>query len=203
MLVNNEFGQNYAAEQFRRSRHPIRTIIKRLYLDNILRDVRGPTVDFGCGAGQLLARLPHGSVGLEVNPYLVEELAKAGLNVTLYDPDADQFAFSNLPNKAFTTLVMAHVLEHFTDAAQVLRQLLRSCRRLGVERVILVLPTTRGFASDNTHKTFVDFGYLQNHGLLHCEGFAVAKTTYFPGNCKAIGRFFTYHEFKVVYDFQN
>ena len=67
-----EFGSAYAVEQLRRSRHPLRRLIKKFYLDRVLRELRGPTIDFGCGAGQLLARLPADSVGLEVNPPLVQ-----------------------------------------------------------------------------------------------------------------------------------
>ena len=41
MKGTEQFDKDYAAEQLRRSRHPLRKIIKRFYLDNILRDVRG------------------------------------------------------------------------------------------------------------------------------------------------------------------
>ncbi|MEO8407474.1 MAG: hypothetical protein ABI476_03505, partial [Oxalobacteraceae bacterium] len=75
--------------QLRRSRHPLRKSIKFFYLKNILRDVVGKTIDFGCGAGQLLTGLPAGSVGLEVNPHLVDALRKAGLNAQRYDPEDD------------------------------------------------------------------------------------------------------------------
>ena len=49
-----EFGSAYAAEQLRRSRHPLRRLIKKFYLDRVLGEVGDrPTIDFGCGAGQL------------------------------------------------------------------------------------------------------------------------------------------------------
>ena len=195
-----EYDQNYAAQQLRRSRHPLRRIIKYFYLNNILHDVRGPTIDFGCGAGQLLARLPPGSIGLEVNPYLVEELRTMGLKVILYDADIDQFSFRELPQNYYKTLVMAHVLEHFADAAQVLGRLLHSCGRLGIQRVILVVPGTRGFQFDKTHNTFVNQFYLKEQGLLYCEGYRVSKTSYFPFNIESLGNYFVFHEFKVIYD---
>ena len=75
-----EFDRHYAAEQLRRSRHPIRRFVKGFYLRNILRDVRGSAIDFGCGADQLLERLPPGSAGLEVNKYLIEELRRSGFD---------------------------------------------------------------------------------------------------------------------------
>jgi hypothetical protein len=63
-----EFDKNYAAEQLRRRRHPLRRLVKRHYLNNILSEVRGPTIDFGCGAGQLLARFPPARWGSKSIP---------------------------------------------------------------------------------------------------------------------------------------
>src|SRR6476620_400192 len=117
----SEFGSAYAAEQLRRSRHPLRRLIKKFYLDRVLRDVRGPTIDFGCGAGQLLARLPAGSVGLEINPYLVQELRRTGLNVLSYNPEEDQFLLREFQADHYRTMVIAHVIEHFSDSAQAMR----------------------------------------------------------------------------------
>ncbi|MGH9809968.1 MAG: hypothetical protein ACRD9W_22420, partial [Terriglobia bacterium] len=107
MQEAEEFDQAYAAEQLRRSRHPLRKIIKRFYLENILRDVQGATIDFGCGAGQLLARLPFGSLGLEVNPHLVAALREAGLNVRQYEPAVDRLSLHEIPVGYYRTLVLA------------------------------------------------------------------------------------------------
>ena len=60
-----EFDERYASEQVRRSRHPLRRLIKHFNLDNVLRELAGSTIDIGCGAGQLLRRLPPGSIGLD------------------------------------------------------------------------------------------------------------------------------------------
>ena len=62
----SEFDQRYAAEQLRRSRHPLRRLIKKFYLDQVLREATGATIDFGCGAGQLLERLPGRMVNAEL-----------------------------------------------------------------------------------------------------------------------------------------
>lgn len=195
-----EFDKHYAAEQLRRSRHLLRRLVKRRYVDNILREVTGPTIDFGCGAGQLLARLPAGSVGLEINPYLVEELRRTGLNVLPYNPNADQFTLREFPVDHYKTMVIAHVIEHFADCAQAVRKIWRTCGRLGIRKIIVIVPGEKGFRSDNTHKTFVNQRYLHNEGLLTCEGYAVTKTGYFPINTEGFGKHFTYHEFKIVYE---
>jgi SAM-dependent methyltransferase len=200
MSDTGEFGAEYAHEQLRRSRHPLRRAIKRFYLDNILADVRGRTIDFGCGAGQLLERLPPGSVGFEINRHLVERLRARGLDARPYDPDADRLAFDALPAGLYRTFVIAHVLEHFADAASVLRTLLGSCARLGVERVIVVVPGRKGYASDPTHKTFIDRRYLEANGLGACGEFALARSRYFPIDRESIGDHFVFHEFTFVYD---
>ena len=200
MDASAKFDRNYATEQLRRSRHPLRRLIKRLYLNNILSDVSGPTIDFGCGAGQLLARLPAGSIGLEINPYLVEELRRTGLSARAYDPSADQFALLDFPTGCYETLVISHVIEHLPDSAQAVRALWRACRRIGIRRIIVVVPGWKGFLSDKTHKTFVDQRYLDKHGLLSCEGYAVARACYFPFNMESLGKVFSYHELKIVYE---
>lgn len=195
----NEFGVDYATEQLRRSRHPLRKSIKFFYLKNILRDVIDETIDFGCGAGQLLACLPAGSVGLEVNSHLVDALRKTGLNAQRYDPE-DDFLFQDFIYGHYKTFVMAHVLEHFEDADKVLQKILRSCSRIGIERAIIVVPGFKGFQSDKTHKTFVNRRYLTEHGLLNCEGYAIRDASYFPIDIESVGDYFIFHEFKLVYD---
>jgi SAM-dependent methyltransferase len=196
----SEFTEAYAIEQLRRSRNPFRRLIKQFYLDAVVPDVIGPAIDFACGAGQLLARLPQWSVGVEVNPFLVKELADSGLNVIRYDPDVDHYALAEFPEHVYKTFIMSHLLEHFADADRILRTLLRSCRRLGIKRIILVLPGWKGFQSDPTHKTFVDGHYLHAHGLLDCEGFRLHSQHYFPINRESIGRHYIYHELIVILD---
>jgi SAM-dependent methyltransferase len=194
-----EFDQTYATEQLRRSRHPLRRLIKKFYLDRVLREVRGATIDFGCGAGQLLARLPIGSVGLEVNPHLVKALQQAGMNARYYDAMADDFSLSELEAGCYKALIISHVLEHFEDSAAVMRKLWRACARLGVETIVAVVPGAKGYASDATHKTFVTEKYLRENALMQCEGYVLDKAEYFPINVASVGEYFVFHELKLVY----
>ena len=196
----SEFNVDYASVQLRRARNPLRRLIKAFYIRNILRHVIGPTVDFGCGAGQLLAKLPAGSVGLEVNLALVESLRCTGLNVMHYDAEQDKFSLSMLAESQYSTFIMAHVLEHFAEAALTLKALLQSCRRLGIHRLILVLPGWKGYLSDTTHKTFIDRGFLEREQLLSFGGYRLTETSYFPMDREAIGRYFTFHEMIAIYD---
>ena len=195
-----EFDRHYAAEQLRRSRHPLRSLIKGFYLRNMVRDVRGPTIDFGCGAGQLLARLPAGSVGLEVNPHLIQALRSAGLTVHQAHATMRDFELMDLAPGRFRTLVIAHVLEHLPDPAEALRILFAACQRIGVERMVVVVPGARGFASDRTHKTFIDRAYVSGKLPVESAGFRRTSLSYFPLSWEWVGRYFVFHEMKIVFD---
>ncbi len=196
----NEYDAAYAERQLLRSRNPLRRFVKNFYLANILNDIEGSTIDFGCGAGQLLARLPPDSLGLEVNLHLVRALTAAGMNVEHYDPSADGLTFSQLPEKKFKTFVMSHVLEHFEDAENGLKQILASCLRLGVQKVIVVVPGQKGYLFDHTHRTFVTKNYIKDRGLIETTGYQVRSFTYFPVNMETMGNLFIFHEMKIVYE---
>ena len=196
-----EFDQRYADEQIRRSRQPIRRFVKGFYLRNLLRDLNGRCVDFGCGAGQLLARLPAGSVGLEVNPHLIVALRAAGLQVNQARAEISDFELEGLQGTGyFKSLVIAHVLEHLPDPAAALRNLLRACGRLGIHRVVVVVPGAKGFASDATHKTFIDRAWVAANIAPNLEGFIRRPVEYFPGDAEWLGRYYVFHEMKIIFD---
>lgn len=199
-MTDASYDQRYAERQLGRSNNPLRRIIKRFYLNNLLKDVRGLAIDFGCGAGQLLERMPNGSLGLEVNPNLVAALRARHLNAQIYDPDMDQLSLKELPSRHYQTFVMSHVLEHLDNAAEALRSILRSCSRLGIERVIIVLPCEKGYAFDSTHRTFVNRKYIDDNNLREHSGYAVKYMDYFPFNSEVVGKYFVFNEFKVVYE---
>jgi SAM-dependent methyltransferase len=198
--MNSEtgFGVDYAETQWARERNPLRRFIKNLYLDNILRDVEGATLDFGCGTGQLLARLPKGSMGIEINPFLVDELKRRSLDVIKYEPDSNGFSLPDIEIDRFTTLVLSHVLEHFDNARACLETLFAACVRVGISRVIIVVPGANGYRSDATHRTFVTRSYLKEH-LQDCIGFRMERTHYYPVNVEGVGEYFKFHELHALY----
>ena len=198
-MQDEEFGREYARKQIDRQRNPLRRLIKSFYVSRVLKQINGRTIDVGCGAGQILERLPQGSIGIEINPYLVEGLTQRGLRVIPAVAAENGFDLTELNPNEFGTLVLSHVLEHFNNADQVLRNLLHDCADLGISTVIVVVPSETGFRSDSTHKTFVDLDYLQSHQLANCEGYQIAHYSYFPGNIKFVGKFFVYHELMLVY----
>lgn len=193
------FDAAYAASQLQRSRHPLRRIVKAWYLRRVLREVEGPTIDFGCGAGQLLRRLPAGSTGLEVNPFLVEALRAQGLDVRQARGDLADFDLTPLSGGRWQSLAIMHVLEHLPDPAAALKRLLAAAARLGVRCVVVTVPGAKGFASDDTHRTFIDRAYVEQRFPRSCAGFQRVTLDYFPGPWAGVGRFYTFHEMRLVY----
>jgi SAM-dependent methyltransferase len=199
MSTEIDYDADYAKQQIDRSNSPLRRFVKGFYLRNLLTDVDGPTIDFGCGAGQVLNLLPKGSVGLEVNKSLVKALVKKDLNVQLYEPEDDKLSFESLQVDHYKTFVMSHVLEHFDNAQEGLKDILNSCKRLGVRKIIIIVPTKKGFDFDSTHRTFIDLEFIKNHDLSEYGGYKLEKTSYFPLDTIKLGDYLTFHELKIVY----
>lgn len=199
MAKNTEYDLEYAQAQLGRRNSALRRFIKGFYLRNLLKDVEGPSIDFGCGAGQILELLPAGSIGLEVNEHLVSALREKDLNVQSYNPEEDQLTFSDLPKGVYETFIMSHVLEHFENAQTGLKKILDSCTRLGIKKVIIVVPTEKGYQFDETHRTFINESYLQENGLSQYGDFKLTQLSYFPINSAGIGKFMTFHEMKIVF----
>lgn len=192
-----DFGRSYADEQIRRRSSPLRRMVKAHYLSNLVRRFDGPTIDLGCGAGQLLERLPKGSIGLEINDALIAYLKSLQLDVIKYDAIADGFSLAPLfanGRGPYRHLVCAHVIEHFDDPATAVRNLLLSGARLGLQSMVFVVPGKKGFSTDKTHKVFVTEEFIRQNGLASCAPFNLASVEYFPGNMRRLGDWFAYHE---------
>ena len=195
--MSSDFNAIYAAEQIRRRSSLLRRMVKAGYLANLTRRFDGPTIDLGCGAGQLLERLPPGSVGLEFNFALLEHLKRLHLDVLQYDAIADGFSLSPLFDTGrgpYRHLVCAHVIEHFDDPALAVRNLLLSGARLGLESMVFVVPGKKGFSTDATHRVFVTEDYIRLQNLAECGPFHLGSVEYFPGNTRWLGDWFAYHE---------
>jgi len=177
-----------------------RRFIRGFYLDNILKYVNGRAIDFGCGIGALLARLPEGSIGLEINKSSVDYCRNIGLNAKLYDPDADKYQFNELVCNEYKTFIMIHVLEHLDNPVQILGLIAESCKRLGVKKVIIAVPGLKGFSCDKTHNTHIDLSFLKHNNLTSISGYSIAKTEYFPINKDWAGKYFAHNELIVIYE---
>lgn len=199
MPQGDEYGQEYTDHQAGRSR--LRKVLRRPWLHAAAGFVEGPAIDLGCGVGELLARLPAGSVGLEINKASVEHCRAKGLEVTYYDGWADDWRLSVVRDDdvRYDTLVMSHVLEHVDEPEEVLHRLLTAAGPLGLRQVLIIVPGRAGFRSQETHRTFVESGMLSGTDLTRGTGFVLSSTSYFPGNLRWIGDVFTYHELRASY----
>lgn len=196
--AEKSYDEGYARCQAQRSW--FRKQVRRLYLAHTLRSIKGRAIDFGCGAGALLSRLPAGSIGLDVNRSAVEHCIRIGLKAQVYEPERDQYQLSICEPGRYATLILSHVLEHLDSPGDILRTLAESCRRIQVERIIVIIPGRKGFHGDATHRTFIDRGYLLDHGLDGISGFHIAHMCYFPGNLSWLGAILRHHELMVIYD---
>lgn len=174
--------------------------MRRFYFRHTLKYVRGRAIDFGCGVGGLLKKLLHGSLGYELNESSVQYCSSIGLNVELYRPEVDKYQFSDCQPGRYKTFILNHVLEHLEKPDEVLRLICQSSNRLGIERIIVVVPGLKGFHYDKTHRTFIDSLFFKNNDLMTFDGYAISQMKYFPLNVSCLGKLFTHHELMIVYD---
>lgn len=158
--MNELFSGHYLKKQIYRGAG--RRLVRKQYFKNILKHIDGATIDLGCGAGNLLESLPHGSFGLEINLEAVEFCKSKGLNVVHFDPEVDQYQFKSLNKGQFKCLTMLHVLEHIKKPELVVKKILLSCQRLGIKKVFFVVPGLKDFRSDSTHKVMITRNLLKN-----------------------------------------
>lgn len=196
--MSGEFNADYTEYQLQRSW--LRRQVRRVYLASAQRKLQGATLDFGCGVGELLARLPAGSMGVEYNPATVAFCRTQGLYVVSYDGFADDWSLSTLPvDRQFTSMVISHVLEHLDRPVEVLPRLLAAAAVRGVERVLVIVPGRAGYRIDATHATFVDLPMLARPEILKDTDFEMTSAGYFPGNWRRLGDWFPHHELQVLY----
>lgn len=194
------FSYDNSYTEYQKSRSLLRKFIRRAYLKTAAGLLKGPTIDFGCGLGELLGRLPLGSVGLEVNAATVRYCRALGLQVTYYDADTDDWSLSPIGDQAgFQSLAISHVLEHLVQPMDKLNKLLRACERLGVNQVLAIVPGRKGYSSDATHVTFVDTETLTSPLVTAGTDFTVDYCAHYPVNCASFGNYFTHNELRVRY----
>jgi SAM-dependent methyltransferase len=164
--------------------------VQRPYRWNLRRLEPGFTLDLGCGLGRNLAHLDGNGVGIDHNPTSVAACRDAGLEA--YTPE--EFVTSGRAEPAtFDTLLAAHLVEHLSpdDAHALLRDHLAYVKPGG--RVILITPQERGFASDATHVTYVDFDGLDT--IAAALGLRALRRFSFPFPWSVVGKVFPYNEF--------
>jgi len=192
----------YAEEYlfYLRNRNFIRKLIRRIYLLDIRKYCKGKAIDFGCGVGELLSKLPEGSIGFEINSLAIDFCRSQGLTVLHYFPEKDNYNFEMIPEGKYITFTMNHVLEHIENSFAVIEKIFESCSRLGIERIVFTVPGYKGFNYDKTHRTFIDVKYFSDNGLLNNKNYELRLSKYFPVNNAKFGHYFTHNELRLVFD---
>jgi len=200
MLENNESQYSEAYLAYQRDRSPIRKWVRQFYIRHAVRHLIAPIIDLGCGIGEHLAHFDAGSIGIEVNKSSVDYCVNNRLNVIHYDPENDGYELSFLEPGKFRSMLISHVLEHLDQPDIVIRKLLNSCERLGIQRVFICVPGRKGYAHDSTHRTFIDQSYIDEHNLSDLGSYKLTKLGYFPLNASFVGNYFTHNEMYIIYD---
>jgi 2-polyprenyl-3-methyl-5-hydroxy-6-metoxy-1,4-benzoquinol methylase len=159
------------------------------YRWNIRRLNLGRTLDVGCGLGRNLAHLDGNGIGVDHNAESVAIARARGLSALT----TDEFAASEYAKpKSFDSLLFAHVLEHVSrDYALVLVAGYLGYLRPG-GAVVFITPQERGYRTDSTHITFVDFERLG--AISTALGLHEQRHYSFPFP-RSIGKVFPYNEF--------
>jgi SAM-dependent methyltransferase len=161
------------------------------YRWNLRRLDLGTTLDIGCGIGRNLESLDD-AVGVDYDGASVAYARGRGLEAYL----PQEFAKS-AHNRAdqIDTLLLSHVAEHMTadEVCELVRPYVAVLKRSG--KLVMICPQERGYASDDTHRQFVDFELMQE--LAARLGFEVVRAYSFPFPRK-MGRIFVYNEFVSV-----
>lgn len=162
------------------------------YRWNIRLLALGRTLDIGCGIGRNLAHLDGSGVGVDHNATSVALARERGHEA--YTPDGFAQSPHARPN-AFDSLLLAHVIEHMTeaDARGLLRSYLQYVRPGG--KVVLITPQEKGYTTDATHVRFCGFDEVAE--LCTAAGLSVQRQYSFPFP-RPVGKVFPYNEFVTV-----
>ncbi len=168
--------------------------VQRVYRGHLKSLSPGRVLDIGCGLGRHLWHLQQvtPSVGVDHNEHSVAIARSRQLNA--FTPE-DFHASAEAQPESFDTLLLSHVLEHLSpdDAAQLLEEYLVYLRPGG--RLISMTPQEKGYASDQTHVTFMDGTRMKQ--LAENARLQMERQYSFPFP-RSFGRLFRYNEFVTV-----
>lgn len=137
-------------------------------------------LDFGCGTGGVLARLPAAKrIGVEINEAAAKE-ASAVL-------DAVTSSIADIPAGSIDKVISYHALEHVDSPSKILREILRVLKPSGELRIFvpcempLVARWHRSWSA-NPEMHLHSWTPLTLGNLLTVLGFEVTDARFFPGS---------------------
>ena len=166
--------------------------VQRPYRNHLRRLDLGFVLDIGCGLGRNLLHLGGNGVGIDHNRHSIDVARQRGL--TAFTPE--EFHSSLYASEErFDSILLAHVAEHLTpqEFIAILGGYLYYLRPGG--RVVIITPQERGFRSDPTHVTFMDFKKIAE---ITKECGLLVKAQYSFPFPRGIGYLFTYNEFITI-----
>lgn len=128
---------------------------KALLYPRLNRYLAGRVLDYGCGIGDFL-RFRSNTVGVDTNPHIIDYCLSLGLDAVLI-PANGAIPF---PDESFSGVVIDNVLEHLAQdhVGFVLDEIGRVLEPGAV--VVVGVPGTKGYHSDDDHKVFYSQGAL-------------------------------------------
>ncbi|MCO6453688.1 MAG: class I SAM-dependent methyltransferase [Pirellulaceae bacterium] len=144
---------------------------ERTYFGRFARPL-GPVLEYGCGIGQNIARLPE-AFGYDVSPAARHHCQRRGIP-TLASPD-------QIPRGHFQYVLCRHVLEHLERPLDTVRELLAYLAPRG--RLILVLPVERHAhvpLEPDLHRHLYQWNFRCLNNLVHAAGGVPLANRYEP-----------------------
>jgi hypothetical protein len=166
------------------------------YSMNLKKNLRGNTLEVGCGLGRNLKHLGPGSVGVEHNVQSVQVCKNLGFSAHL--PEDFQKQFGN-KSGYFDNLLLSHVLEHVTDKEQesIMADYIPHLKQ--ISRIFVITPQEKGFVLTDSHINWTDFDKIIKLLKKSAPSFELTSAYSFPFP-RVAGRYFNYNEFNVIAD---
>jgi 2-polyprenyl-3-methyl-5-hydroxy-6-metoxy-1,4-benzoquinol methylase len=152
----------------------------------------GRTLDIGSGIGRTLTWLTD-SVGVDHNGHSINRAREQGL-ICFVNKDFHKSKYAL--NGYFDSLIFVHVLEHLTksQADSLLSEFRKYLKPFG--KLVIICPQEKGFKSDKTHVTFLNFDSLNEYGRKHQFDLVNKESFPFP---RILGKIFRGNEFISVF----
>lgn len=176
---STEFDEYFT---YLKTRSRIGSFYRKFYLYPLLNNyLDGKVIDVGCGLGDFI-KYRKNTVGVDVNPRIVEFCQKNSLNVSLIKDQNLHF-----DNNSFDGVIMDNVLEHITNPKRILNEVNRILNKNGI--LVIGVPGIKGYQKDPDHKIFYSDEKLSNDISLY--GFELIKIVKTPLSMRFLSKLLT------------